>query len=70
MPISYAVRQEDNQHALCGSDFTSPIRALVLGLVFYTPSAQDVNRVPVLCEIAACEICILFAKPASRHSGF
>ncbi|MGB8178299.1 MAG: hypothetical protein WCF29_25455 [Pseudolabrys sp.] len=36
MPISYAVRQEDNQHALCGSDFTSAIRALVLGLVFYT----------------------------------
>jgi len=47
MPISYAVRQEDNQDALCGSDFTSPIRALVLGLVFYThPSAQDVNRLP------------------------
>jgi hypothetical protein len=43
MPISYAVRQEDNQHALCGSDFSSPIRALVLGLVFYTIRALSVK---------------------------
>jgi hypothetical protein len=39
MPISYAVRQEDNQHALCGSDYTSPIRALVSGW-YFTPSER------------------------------
>jgi hypothetical protein len=35
---------------LCGSDFTSPIRALVLRLVFYTIRAlRYVNRVPPFC---------------------
>jgi hypothetical protein len=36
-----ATRFFRNQHALCGCDFSSPIRALVLGLVFYTIRALN-----------------------------